>query len=249
MKKLFLLFLAGSMMFLSSCSKDEATAVSNEAMSSDEVAEIVSMSLSEDAMGATSVIESSVEVSSTASKPSKVKSSDIVYSKDTTITKVSNPSALISYSMTTSYEYNFTLDSIGTPKSSVVSYSYSGNFDAPRLSSAHNGSGVLSIGNLGNSVCEVNGSYERASDVLTKGIRAKESNSNTKLVFQSVLVDKSIRRIQSGTATLTMSGSVPRKGDYSFSGTVIFEGNDLASLTIEGKKYTINLRNGAYEAQ
>jgi len=63
------------------------------------------------------------------------------------------------------------------------------------------------------------------------------------------LVDKSIRRIQSGTATLTMSGSVPRKGDYSFSGTVIFEGNDLASLTIEGKKYTINLRNGAYEAQ
>jgi len=46
-----------------------------------------------------------------------------------------------------------------------------------------------------------------------------------------------------------MSGSVPRKGDFSFSGTVIFEGNDLASLTIEGKKYTINLRNGAYEAQ
>lgn len=249
MKKLSLLFLASSMIFLSSCSKDEVTAGSNGAMSSDEVAEIVSMSLSEDAMGATSVIESSVEASSTASKPSKVMSSDIVYSKDTTTTRTSNPNAIISYSMTTSYEYNFTLDFVGTPKSSVVSYSYSGNFDAPRLSSAHSGSGVLSLDNLENSVCEVNGSFERTSDVLTKGLHAKESNSNSKLVFQTILVDKSSRKIQSGTAALTISGSVPNKGDFSFSGTVIFEGNNLASLTIEGKKYTINLINGASEAQ
>jgi len=243
MKKLFLSFICiGLILTISSCKEE----VNQDSISAEEATEMVAMALSEDAMGAIGLVYSTVEVSSNAGDvPQKAKTATIV-SKDTTITYSSFPKALITYSLVAGFSYDFTLGNNGTPTSSVVEYSYNGNFDAPRLSSVHTGSGKLSISSLDSEICTVNGTFMRSSDIETKGLNPKQSDSETSLIFNNIKVNKMNHVIASGSATATISGTLANKGDFEYSGTVIFEGNGMATLTFGNQSFSVNLETGEY---
>jgi len=246
MKKLFLSLIYGGLILSVISCKDQIGANS---ISSDEAAEIVAMSLSDDSMGATSFIYTAVDASNNAQSNGmmKVKATNIV-SKDTSINYSSNPSALVSYTLTANFSYNFDLNLSNKVTSSTVTYSYNGNFDAPRLSSTHSGSGNLSLNSLDTDICTVDGLFKRTSDVETKGVKAKQTNSETTVTFSSIEVNKLTETILSGSATININGSLSGKGDFEFNGTIVFEGDGMATLTFSDKSYSINLKTGDYTA-
>ncbi|MHB9141625.1 MAG: hypothetical protein ACYC25_07115 [Paludibacter sp.] len=251
MKKTAYILMIGTVaMILSSCKTDEAA---TSAVTNDEAAEMVSMSLSENSMGATAIIETSVGTagSTTASNvPQKVKSesTDYIFSNDTTYTASSKPGAIITYSLTATYGYQFTVNLKGQITSASENYTYSGSYDAPRLASTHNGSGTLALTNMNTSICTVNGTFIRIASTETKGASPKSSNSETHLNLTDIMVNKSTATIQSGSATLTITGSVPNKGDFSYTGSITFNGDNMATLVIKDTTYTVNLKTGDYTA-
>jgi len=53
------------------------------------------------------------------------------------------------------------------------------------------------------------------------------------------------RKIISGTATITITGTGPKGNSFSYTGTITFNGDNTATLKITGgSSYTINLLTG-----
>lgn len=245
MKKLFLSFIyAGLILSVVSCKNEEVNSITGE-----EAAEIVAMSMADDGMGASSFIYTSVNTSSNANDNGMLKAKAVnVIDKDTTVTYSSNPSAVISYLMTASFSYQFTVDAMNNVTASSLTYSYNGNLDAPRLSSVHTGSGNLDVSSVNTETCTVNGLFKRTSDVETKGVRAKQSTSQTTIDFSNIKVNKSTEEILSGTATVNISGNLSGKGNFEYSGSIVFNGEGMATITINDSSYSVNLQTGDYTA-
>jgi len=249
MKKTALFLIIATMTLMSACKEQ----VTTDAVLTDEAAQMVSMSLAENSMGATAIIQSSVSSgnSTSANAPQKVKSvnSDFIFSMDTTYTVSSKPGAIITFSLTATYGYDFTVNLQGQLISASENYTYTGSYDAPRISSTHTGSGVLSLTNINTAVCTVNGTFKRTSDDAIKGTRSKSLHSETNLSLTNILVNKSTSTIQSGTALLTIAGTVTNKGDFSYTGSITFNGDNTATLIIKNQTYTVNLKTGDYQAK
>ena len=249
MKRTVLFLLIGTMVMVSAC-KDQ---VATNAISTDDAAQMVSMSLATNSMGATSIIQTSVSTGNSSSSiaPQRVKSinSDFIITVDTTFSVSSKPGAIIAYSFTANYGYELTINTQLQLTNATENYTYTGSYDAPLLSSTHTGSGVLSFTNMTASIWTVNGTFKRTSDDVFKGIQAKTAHSETNLNLTNILVNKSTSTIQSGTATLTISGTLPNKGDFSYTGNITFNGANTATLVIKDKTYTVNLITGEHKAK
>lgn len=249
MKKNALILSLAIVTLLTACKDEETTS----SITNDQAAEMVSMSLAENSMGATAIVQTSVQTGSSTTRsaaPQKVQSvsPDLTFAKDTTFTLTSKPGAIISYSFTATYGYNFTLNLQGQFTSASENYTYSGNYDAPRVSSTHTGNGTLALTNMNTSVVTVNGTFARTANHTFKGTEALTTNTVVNLNLADILVNKSTATIQSGSATLTITGSVPNKGDFSYTGTITFNGNSMATLVIQGQSYTVNIKTGEYTA-
>lgn len=224
-----------------SCSEDD-----NNAISGEEAAEIVAMTISEDAFGATGIIYATVEAADDTdnSGMQKVQNTEVI-SKDTTINYSSNPNALVTCELSAGFSYEVSLDELGVPVSAVAGYTYEGNFDAPRLSSEHTGSGSLTLTGLENDECMVNGTYSRTSGIEKKGLNARSLDAETRLTFNDVKVNKANRKIKEGTASLSIEGT-SNKGSFKYTGTITFNSNDEAILIIQNRSYAINTATGDY---
>jgi len=56
---------------------------------------------------------------------------------------------------------------------------------------------------------------------------------------------KPLRTVKSGTASFTVSGNMPKRGEFNYTGTIVFNGENNATLTINSNTYLINLATGA----
>lgn len=90
----------------------------------------------------------------------------------------------------------------------------------------------------------LNGTFLRSGSFTSKTDTAKHGNSNLSVTVQNINFRKPGRTIASGTATFSLTGSVPKKGNFSFTGTLVFNGDGTAKLTVNGSVYTVNLITG-----
>lgn len=249
MKKLPLFFTSAILMLMViSCDKKED--VNNDSVSTDDATEIVAMSLSESAMGATSFMGASVDasVNSQSNGMLKVKASD-TYTKDTTFSYTSKSGATISYSLNANYSYTFGFDVDNKISYCTAQFTYNGNFSTPKLTSTHTGTGLFTISNYSTTTCGLDGTFTRSSETTTIGSVEKQISSQISLVFTNLVLNKTTGRVQSGTATVTVTGTLLNKGSFSYTGTIVFEGNQSAIITIGSTSYSINLTTGDYEKQ
>ncbi len=116
--------------------------------------------------------------------------------------------------------------------STKFSYSVGENFTAAAVTPGSSTSNISLNGSLNS-----NGSYQSGSsgsgtvifDYALKSIIMAGDGSGTLL---------------SGSATFNTSGTGPR-GGWNYSGTIVFQGNGSAAVTINGTTYTVNLATGA----
>jgi hypothetical protein len=90
----------------------------------------------------------------------------------------------------------------------------------------------------------INGEYKRNGSFQSKIDTAKHGTQSIDIVVNALTLLKPARTIVSGTATITVSGNIPKKGNFSYSGDIVFNNDNTATLTLNGTIYTVNVITG-----
>ncbi len=85
----------------------------------------------------------------------------------------------------------------------------------------------------------LNGTASMSDNLKTNGKTTTESYNYT---FNQVIIDQE-GTIVSGSATLATKGT-NASGSWHYSGTVVFLGNGMAKITINGTVYNVNIQTG-----
>jgi hypothetical protein len=156
-----------------------------------------------------------------------------------------------SFTVNALYKFKRTLNCDGgQPDNLVNAITFSGSFDGPRLSSTDSGTSAVTIGGLANTATDfkINGVYTRTGFFTSKVGDKASGNSTVVINATNILLSKPGRAIASGSALISVSGSVPA-GSFNFSGTLVFKGENQATLTIGTTIYLVNLLTGTYTKQ
>ncbi len=238
-----------------SCEKEKDSDVN--AISEDEAADIVAMALAENSSGAVLVVETTTETTDKAINEESLSSesgltlksastSACGFSHDTTFSIQNMNGTVITFDYSFSYSYSLTCNQYSIPESMGISYSYNGNFDAPRLGSNSSGNGSLTISGLELSAANYTfeGSYRQEGSSESK-VRNQYTTSNSlEINFMAMVINKNTYKIEGGTASASLEGTVPQKGSFSFSCAITFNGDDTATVIINGNSYLIDLEDG-----
>jgi len=243
MKNLRMYAWAAMLIVMASCNDDETSA----SLTTDEQVEMIAASLGES--GFASSAEQSAVYADESLESESGKLNACGYSTTETVSVTNPVGTLITYSYSYEYEASLTCSEL-TPQSLTSSFNYSGEFDAPRLSSGHTGAGALEVTALDEASLSyvINGLYSRIGGFESKVRNKNTGNSSVELTIEDVLVNKTSYEIESGTATATITGVVAGTA-FNFTATIEFLGDGMATITVNGKTYTNNLETGEITKQ
>lgn len=242
------LFLAACLLSIAvACNDDDDN---SSAMTSEEAADVIGSSLAVNSSGLTTVVNASVDGTDAALESSDGgRTAACGYTNQLTFAATSLPGALITYAYDYSYSYILTCGN-DVPQSFAATVAYNGQFDAPRLASQHSGTSELTVTALNDEATSyiINGDYNRSGSFQSK-IRNKNSSTSTvDFSINDLTVDKTSQKILSGSASVTITGSVTGKGAFTYTATIVFEGDGTANVTINGTVYIVDLTTGTAEA-
>ena len=255
MKTLKLSLVLLLMLGVFSCNKDKST--SSSTVTSDQAADMVAGSLAENSGGFATVTDdiavnaqglSSVNNGLTVNSVGQSTSS-VHQACGTTLTdSVTRALTLDSVSINYSFKYSHTLNcnSSSLPDNLINTLTYSGTFNGPRLSSSNTGSATFTIAGLTTNATNyvLNGEYKRDGSFQSKIGDKVSGNSHVDIVGTNILLSKPDRKIVSGNATITVIGTGPKGNSFSYTGTIVFNGDNTATLTLNGTGYIVNLITG-----
>lgn len=249
----FKLIVPVALLFAISCKKDNG-AKNNANVSTDVAADIAASAVAANSFGFVSMadnISTNAQATSSATGQSVNSTSANAVRQECGATIADS----LSFSGNTNsvtydafYKFSRTLNcSNNNPDNIIIAVTYHGSFDGPRLSSSASGTSNITIGGLSSSATNftINGSYGRKGSFNSKVGNKTSGNSVVDINATNVTLTKPLRAITGGTATISIAGTVPA-GSFSFSGTLIFNGNNQATLTVGSSVYVINLLTGAY---
>ena len=159
---------------------------------------------------------------------------------DTVVSRSYNGVATGSY--TTQRHYTLNCDA-GIISSLGCTGSYSGNFDAPRMSSSNSGSISWTLTGLdaGSTQYAFNGALNRSGTHTSKVRNKYTFNTTMSITSSNVMVDKITHKIVSGSGSVTLTCDVVDGDSFDFTGSIVYHANETATLTLNGNTYTITL--------
>jgi len=210
--------------------------------SNDQAADIVSNSLAVNSNGAVNMISDftlDAQVKATADTTCGTAWVD-------SVSRTSAAGSATTYSYKSKYSYTINCTNGVYNGSATSDLAYSGSYNGPNLSSANAGSSIFTTTGLRKDSANyvVNGEYKSSGSFQSKVDTSYAGSSNVDIVITNLTIAKPYREIKSGTATITVSGTMPKKGSFNFTGTLVFNGGNTATLTLNGTVYLINLLTG-----
>ena len=228
---------------LFSCNKSNNTKLNTN--STDEAADLVTASVSTNTQGA---LDGFNDVSISSETRINIDSlcgtvwTDSVNRSIPPVQGVTN-----SYSYKADYSYALNCTNGIFNNSATITSTYSGSFADASLSSIFSGSSNFTIGGLGRSFTAytINGEYKRSGSFQSLTDTSYRGTHNVDITFTNFALVKPLDIIKPGsTASFTISGGMPSKGSFNYTGTIVFNGGNNATLTINGTVYLINLATG-----
>jgi hypothetical protein len=154
--------------------------------------------------------------------------------------------------------YNFTLNcNNNTPDNVTANSTFKGNYIGIYALVTDTGSSNFTVSGLSSADTATvlsgtyvrHGSFTSTIDTSNHGIYNISVNIN-KVSRLKPTVHTTNDYFEGGTGTITIAGSVPKKGNFSYTGTLVFNGGDTftVTLTLNGQVYTINLDTGVIVA-
>ncbi len=168
------------------------------------------------------------------------------YTKTDSISRQSIPGSPYEYSWSLKYVYTLNCNASGHADNITGNLAFGGNYSGPNITATSAGTTVFTIAGLTTAAPNyvVNGEYKRTGSFQSKIDTTNKGNSNIDLVVTGLTLSKPHRIIVSGSATISVTGDVPKKGSFSYTGTIVFNGDGTATLTLNSIKYLINLATG-----
>ncbi|MDO3628108.1 hypothetical protein [Mucilaginibacter sp. BT774] len=256
MKNLKLSLIVLLMLGAFSCKKDNS-ASSSSTITTDQAADIAASSLAENSNGFATVTD---DVAVNAQGISSVNTGLTVNSTQATASVHQECGTTLTDSVTRNitadsvtinyfFKYSHTLNcnSSNVPDNLINALTYKGSFDGPRLTSTNTGSANVTIAGLSPTATNfvLNGEYKRDGSFQSKVGNKASGNSHIDIVGTNIMLSKPGRKILSGSATISINGTGPKGNSFSYTGTIVFNGDNTATLTITGgASYTINLLTG-----
>jgi hypothetical protein len=146
------------------------------------------------------------------------------------------------------FKYSRTLNCnvAGQSDNLVNSLIYHGSFDGPNLSSSNSGNAAVTIAGLTTTATHfvVNGQYKRIGSFQSKVGNKNSGQDTVSIVATNITLTKPDRKISGGTATIAVSGVTSKHGSFKYNGTIVFNGDGTATLTINGAAYAIDMVTG-----
>lgn len=131
----------------------------------------------------------------------------------------------------------------GLPASWAFTATYDGVYDTPKMSSDDSSDAVWTVTGLEAESANVDfdGFYSRSGTQVSKVRNQNTFASTLDYNLDHIKVSKTTHKIVSGSATVSFDGTVSNGNAYSYDGTITFNGNDTATLVINGNTYTLSL--------
>ncbi|MXN93264.1 hypothetical protein GR160_18710 [Flavobacterium sp. Sd200] len=221
------------------CNNDDASSLS--AITQEDAAEAISASVTSQTNG----------LAKTMTDASALAATEAVYTTNANLdcnrqyTGSYNAAASQSvYTYNYSGSRNYTLHCLDNePSEFQYNTALQGTYDTPRMYSNDSSESALTISGLSptQTLAVFNGSYVRNGYQESKIRQRRNFNSVLTYTVNAITVNKSTRQIQSGTASVTFAGTGSGGNSYNYSGSITFNTNNTATLTLNGTIYTINL--------
>jgi len=153
-------------------------------------------------------------------------------------------SAIYNYKLI--YTHKLACNSSNLPDNITGSLSYSGSFNNANLTLKNSGTTTYTIAGLTPTatVYAINAEYKSSGTFKLKGDTTNTGSVNADIVVKNVVFNKASQLITSGTATAIITGTTVKKGDFTYNGNLTFNGNSLATLSLNGSNYSINIATG-----
>ena len=246
MKKLLILALG---IILLACEKPEELETNN--MSISEGAEVLSSNLASNISGIFKHIEFNSEIldfvpdNSFTPKQTSLKSK-IFHSEyliiDTLLIDVENTTPKYQDSLYIKCTYA----SLDNEPACQIQYSSVGHHHTEKVNNNYTGNGNYNLSNFNENTITINGEFYRSCIGESKIYAKSKYNLEFIISCHQIIINKTSQKIISGDATLTAWGDIPDKGDFSFIGSLVFNGNNEAHLIINGIKYQLNTEDGTH---
>jgi len=228
-----------SSLFLTSCNKDDDN--STEIQES-EVVEAVDNSLSTDTNGMAKSINTAAVYTEEENLYTTTPNLNCGQLYTDSYAESYN-SSNYSYNYSANCNYQLSCDTNSIPQSLNYQVNRAGNYDTPRMSSNDNAAAQWTISNLDSANANVlfNGSYVRTGTQVSKVRNQNTFSSTLTYSLSNIAVDKTTHKIASGSAAVAFTGVSSTGNQYTYNGAITFNGDNTATLVINGNTYTINL--------
>ncbi len=236
LRSLPLLLLAG---LLASCNQDDDTNLNSDPITSEEAVAIVEGALTS---GSEGVAQEATDAARTAEQYQEKGPDDFCgLTGDSTVTRnVDN--AFITANYTTSWLWTVNCNENDIPVSLDFSRTAQGNYETQRMISDDNASSDWFVDNLlFGTYYELNGSYTRSGSQISKVRNQNALTTQLDIAVQELRVNKGNYRIDSGTATFTLTGAGTGGTNFEIVGEIEFLGDGQALVTINGETFEIDL--------
>jgi len=166
--------------------------------------------------------------------------------KTDTLTKTSQPGAPVTFSYGLGYSYTLNCNASNIPDNITGKVNFSGSHSGPHFSSSNTGNLIFRVAGLTPTAPNyvLNATFIQSGSFISKRDTTNHGNENLSVVVQNLKFNKPIPTIAGGTATFTLTGTVPKKGAFSYAGTLVFNTDGTAKLTVNGSVFIINLLTG-----
>lgn len=231
-----LMICAISASFFACEGNNTVTPTQDNDLTDEQVASLVTNSLQEPTQGASASVQKTSEAASMAVPE------DCGTSTDTSFVRTYQENNL-----NAQYDINFSWMPVcnenGIPQSLNATYQSSGIYTTNRMNSDDQSNSEFTVDNLlfGTSYL-INGTIVRSgSQELTTNLNNRSVESTTTVVLTNLSVHKVNHTIESGEATVSITGTLGNGNAFSRSGSIVFLGNGTAILTLNGNEFTITL--------
>ncbi|MCA0366235.1 MAG: hypothetical protein LCH67_19515 [Bacteroidetes bacterium] len=230
---------------LISCRKaeleDNSLAALNTAVSAEEASTMIQYAISSETAGLSTLVTDLSSLTKIKNTPSYCGKS-----KDSTVTKSkSSASSLHSYSYSMNWSWILNCSTTKVPSSFTNKSSFSGQYKTPKVISSDNGESNMTIAGLDaqSTNYKYTGSYVKNGTQSLSIVQAKDVTSTITLNITDIQVSKSTLKIQSGgKASVVIEGKSSTGKTFSYTGTIVFNGNGSATININGsKEYNVQI--------
>ena len=150
--------------------------------------------------------------------------------------------SLTEASYASDYTYQLTCNDLNIPQSGVFSSTTDTDYNTPRIESDDTASFDGDVSGLEISAPDMifAGTYNRGGLQELSFANQRQVNSTLEMDLTGLTVNKETVNLTGGTGTVTLSGTTQDTA-FSHSGSITFNGNDTATLILNGTTYVIDL--------